>query len=109
ALLKHTLAESVGLCWVFKFPYVFWRPLTAIRAAADDGNPDTEADPAWEPLLPTPPFPAYTSGHSTFSGAGAAALAGFCGSDDVAFTVTTDGLPGVRRPSHNLPGAAAGA
>jgi hypothetical protein len=54
-------------------------------------------DPDWSPLLPTPPFPAYTSGHSSFSGSAAAALAAFFGTDDVRFTSTSDGLPGMRR------------
>ena len=54
-------------------------------------------DPNWEPLLLTPPFPSYTSGHSTFSGAAATTLARFFGSDDVRFDSTSEGLPGVRR------------
>src|SRR5262249_23007340 len=51
----------------------------------------------WEPLLTTPPFPSYTSGHSTFSGAGAAVLATYFGTDKVSFTSTSDALPGVVR------------
>jgi PAP2 superfamily len=49
------------------------------------------------PLLPTPPFPEYTSGHSTFSGAAAVALAAFFHKDRVAFSVGSDDLPGVFR------------
>jgi membrane-associated phospholipid phosphatase len=82
---------------VLKFTYGFWRPITAIHRAADDGNPDTQPDPDWEPLLETPPFPSYTSGHSTFSAAGASVLANFFGTDKVRFTTTSDGLPGVKR------------
>ena len=55
------------------------------------------ADPAWTPLLVTPPFPEYTSGHSTFSGAAAVVLAAFFHRDRVAFTVGSDDLPGVVR------------
>ena len=40
-----------------KFIYGLWRPVTAIREADTDGNPATEADPSWLPLLPTPPYP----------------------------------------------------
>lgn len=36
--------------------------------------------------MDSPPFPEYTSGHSTFSGAAAAVLAVFFGSDNIAFT-----------------------
>jgi hypothetical protein len=97
ALLNMSLADAGVLCWVLKFTYSFWRPITAIHRADEDGNPDTEPDPAWESLLETPPFPSYTSGHSTFSGAAAAALANFFGTDKVSFTTTSDGLPGVAR------------
>src|SRR5262249_28155329 len=96
-LLNVSLADAAILCWVFKFTYCFWRPVTAIRLAENDGNPDTTADPDWEPLLPTPPFPAYTSGHSTFSGAAAAGLTECCGTDTARFTVGSGGLPGIRR------------
>ena len=46
-----------------KFHYNFWRPITAIRNAADDGNPATAADPAWEPLISTPNHPEYPCAH----------------------------------------------
>ncbi len=45
----------------------------------------------------TPPFPSYTSGHSTFSGAAARVLERFLGTDNIEFTVTSDGLPGAVR------------
>ena len=38
-------------CYDSKFFYQFWRPITAIRNADKDGNPDTTADPAWQALL----------------------------------------------------------
>src|SRR5262249_21301961 len=84
----------------------FWRPVTGIRRADEDGNPDTAADPKWEPLLVTPPFPSYTSGHSTFSAAGATVLASFFGTDDVPFTTTSDDLPGVTRSFASFSAAA---
>src|SRR5213079_2771300 len=67
ALLTTAGSDSVIACWDSKFFYNFWRPVTAIRAADTDGNPDTAQDAAWTPLLMTPPFSSYTSGHSTFS------------------------------------------
>ena len=48
-----------------KFFYNFWRPITAIRNAAEDGNPTTEADPKWEPLIATPNHPEYPCAHCT--------------------------------------------
>jgi hypothetical protein len=56
-LLNMALADSgVGTAET-KYPYNYWRPQTAIQFAASDGNPDTIADPDWEPLDPTPPLP----------------------------------------------------
>lgn len=52
-----------------KFHYNFWRPITAIRNGASDGNDATQPDPAWAPLLPTPNFPEYPCGHCTVAGA----------------------------------------
>ena len=45
----------------------------------------------------TPPFPAYVSGHATFGAAPFRVLENFYGTDDVAFTLTSDELPGVTR------------
>ncbi len=52
-----------------KLHYNFWRPITAIRNAEDDGNPATEPDPNWEPLLATPNHPEYPCAHCTQSAA----------------------------------------
>ena len=52
-----------------KLYYNFWRPVTAIRNGTDDGNPETVADPAWEPLIATPNHPEYPCGHCTIAGA----------------------------------------
>ena len=52
-----------------KLHYNFWRPITAIRNAADDGNPRTEPDPNWEPLITTPNHPEYPCAHCTQSAA----------------------------------------
>jgi membrane-associated phospholipid phosphatase len=97
ALLNITLADAAILCWECKFRYSYWRPINAIREADRDGNPATDPDPAWTSLLTNPNFPSYTSGHSSFSGAGATALALFFGTDAVRFRVGSDGLPGVVR------------
>lgn len=61
--------------------------MTGIRLAADDGNPDTTAAVTWTPLIGTPAHPSYISAHSSVSGAAAAVLAGFFGTDAVAFTL----------------------
>jgi membrane-associated phospholipid phosphatase len=86
ALLNIALADAGIDSWDAKYTFNFIRPMTAIHNAASDGNPDTSADPDWTPLIATPPFPSYTSGHSTFSAAAAAVLAGFFGTDQITFT-----------------------
>ena len=96
ALLNVAMADASIVCWDCKYRFDFWRPITAIR----------EVDPDWASLLPTPPFPAYTSGHSSFSGAGAAALASFFGTDRVRFSSTSDSLPGVTRSFDSFSAAA---
>lgn len=97
ALLSLTVADAAIVSWDHKYYYNNWRPVTGIQHADTDGNPHTAADPSWEPLIPTPPFPAYTSGHSTFSGSSSRILELFFGTDAVTFTTTSDGLPGVQR------------
>jgi hypothetical protein len=52
-----------------KYEFNFWRPVTAIRAGAADGNDETVTDPAWSTLLNTPAIPDYTSTHSVLGGA----------------------------------------
>ena len=89
ALLNLAEADAAIAAWDMKLNYDFWRPITAIQAADTDGNNDTDADPAWTPLITTPPFPSYVSGHSTFSGASAAVLAELFG-DATAFSSTAD-------------------
>jgi hypothetical protein len=97
ALLNISLADAGITCWEGKFGYSYWRPISAIHNADLDGNPDTAPDRSWQPLLKTPPFPSYASGHSTFSGAAATALARFFGNDAIPFSIGSDGTPGVTR------------
>lgn len=67
-------ADAVIAAWDAKLRYHSWRPVTAINLADTDGNDATEADPTWAPLLVTPPFPEYVSGHTTVIGAVTQAL-----------------------------------
>lgn len=97
AVLNVALADAAIAAWEMKYAHGLWRPVTAIQLADTDGNDATDADPDWLPLIATPPFPSYVSGHSTFSGAASAVLARFFGSDNTPFVTTSDGLPGVTR------------
>ena len=93
ATLNLAMADSVIACWDAKYFYEFWRPVTAIPLADTDGNPQTIADPAWEPLLATPAHPEYTSGHSSASSAAATVLADYFG-DDTPFMLQSPAAPG---------------
>ncbi len=92
ALLNLAMADGAIGCWEAKFHYMYWRPETAIREAADDGNPGTEPDPDWIPLMPSPTFPDYVSGHSTFSRCAATILARYFGTDAIPFSTPGEGL-----------------
>jgi hypothetical protein len=97
ALLNIALADAAVVCWDMKFACKLWRPVTAIQEADTDNNDQTTRDPNWRPLLDTPPFPSCTSGHSTFSGAAAEALALFFGRDDKVSITDTSGNPQTTR------------
>jgi hypothetical protein len=58
-------------------------------------NPNAAPNPTFIPNLVSPSFPSYISGHSAFSAAAARTLALFFGTDDISFSVGSDGLPGV--------------
>lgn len=86
ARLGVTVADAFIGCWHSKFEYDLLRPVTYIKRVID---------PKWEPILITPPFPEYPSGHSTQSGAAATVLTAFFG-ENFAFTDSThdkDKLP----------------
>jgi PAP2 superfamily len=70
ARLGIAVSDAFVACWKSKFDYDLLRPVTYIKSAIDK---------AWEPLLITPPFPEYPSGHSTQSGAAASVLTQFFG------------------------------
>jgi len=96
ALLNLAGADAFIAAWDAKFAYNQWRPVTAIRAADTDGNASTAADPAWTPLLATPPFPDYIAGHTTYAGAAQAVLERVFGEDpDAVITLTSPTAPGV--------------
>ncbi len=77
--LGVALADAFIGCWHAKYEYDLLRPVTYIRKVID---------PKFEPLLITPPFPEYPSGHSVQSGAAAAVLTAAFG-ENFAFTDNT--------------------
>jgi hypothetical protein len=68
AMLNLAGADAAINCWNDKYHWDFWRPAQAIHAADTDGNPATDPDPTWTPLL-TAPYPEHPSGHLCLDGA----------------------------------------
>ena len=97
ALLNISLADTTIALFEAKYNYRFWRPVTAIELAGDDGNPNTNPNPNWLPLTTkTAPDPSYPGAHSTISFAGAEVLKSYFG-DRFAFDVTSESLQGAKR------------
>ena len=106
ALLGLGVADAAILSWDAKYYYHHWRPITAIRSGSIDGNPSTIDETTFLPYIGTPPFPAYTSGHSTFSGTSSRILGRIFG-DGTPFATTSNGLANVTRSYPSLSSAAA--
>ena len=106
AALNLSFADSAIAFYDAKYTFQLWRPVTAIRLADTDGNPDTVADPNWLPLAGnTAADPSYPGAHSTISAAGADVLSSFYG-DGQHFGVSSPALPGVTRSFTSFSAAA---
>jgi hypothetical protein len=86
AYLNMAMADAFIAEFEAKYRFNFWRPITAIRNAAIADNPAISADPGWEPLLVTPPYPEYPSTHCFAFGAAVKVFQEFFGSDAVGAT-----------------------
>lgn len=92
ALLNASIHDGVQTSHTSKFVYGLWRPVTAIQRADEDLNPLTTADPAWAPLITTPPYPSHSSNQTCVGASAARALALAFGTDAMPFTVTWAGI-----------------
>jgi hypothetical protein len=88
ALTAVAAADALICTWNTKKYYNFWRPITAIQEGDNDGNPKTEGDPLWLPLINTPNYPSYTSGANNFTSAVTRSLELFFGTDAITYNVT---------------------
>ena len=88
AVLYMTATDALISVWDDKAHWSFWRPITAIREADTDGNPRTEPDSGWLPLIATPPYPEHPSGHTGFSGSIVKTLQQFFGTDRIGWSDT---------------------
>jgi hypothetical protein len=80
-------SDAMIACFDAKYHYLSWRPLHAIQRADSDGNPQTLADPTWQPLRPTPNHPEYPSAHACHTTAITVALEGFFGTNALSFSL----------------------
>jgi hypothetical protein len=96
ALVNFAMADGFIAGFEAKYRFRFWRPETAIRAAATDGNRWTAPDAAWQPFLVTPPVPDHPSTHTVLGGAAAQVLIELLG-DKMRFSADSLTLPGVVR------------
>jgi hypothetical protein len=94
ALLNASIHDGLQTSHTSKFVYGLWRPVTAIRRADEDLNPNTLADPSWTPLLATPAYPSHSSNQTCVGTSAARALERAFGSDEVPFNVTWVGTAG---------------
>jgi hypothetical protein len=93
AFLNVSMMDSLLSTQTGKFIYGMWRQFTAIPNADTDLNPATIADPAWVPLLGTPPYPTYPGNMAGIGACAAEALANGIGTDDVAISASWVGTP----------------
>mgnify|MGYP006352199329 FL=1 len=89
AAVDMSVTDAVIAVWDSKYHYGYWRPITAIRLADTDGNPDTDADPTWEPLFATPPYPDYVSGYTGVVGAMTGSISRILGGGQVDLYITS--------------------
>ncbi len=101
ALVHVSLAETINTGLNAMYHFYYWRPETAIRLAATDGNPNTEPVADWLPFItevpnvfPTPPQPGYPSTFTAYGGATAEVLRLFFASDQTNIDLTSATLAG---------------
>jgi hypothetical protein len=97
ALTNIALHDALQTAFASKFQYGLWRPVTAIRRADEDGNPNTPPDAAWSSLIGTPPYPSYAGNMVTIGASQSTMLALFFGRDDISFQHTWEGAGGATR------------
>jgi hypothetical protein len=89
AMVNVAMADSYIAGWDSKIHYDFWRPVTAIAEAEQDGNPATSPVGGWQPYLPTPPIQDHPSTHATLGAAAAVVLEELLENHSFAMTSTT--------------------
>jgi hypothetical protein len=93
AMTSFSSADALIACFNNKGLWNFWRPQTAIREAANDGNPATSPDAGWLSLFATPGYPDEPSGYNCYTAGLWQSARAFFGTDKMSFTLTSPGVP----------------
>ena len=93
ALINMAISDGLVTVMESKYFYVRWRPVTAIRAGDTDGNPNTEPNLAFTPLITTPPFPSYPSAHASASYGAREVIERLFGCQPYPITLSSPGIP----------------
>ena len=88
ALIHMAASDSLVASFLNKYHHNRWRPETAIRDGAADGNDKTEGDPAFATFIPTPCFPSYPSNHASGTNGGLEAMRRLFGAAGHDITIT---------------------
>ena len=105
AVTSMSAADSLISCWDNKVYWNSWRPQTAIRMAAGDGNPRTHPQADWLSLIPTPGYPDNPSGFNCFAAGTWQGARQFFGTDKMSFQLTSPGVPAAPGVAVPIPGS----
>ncbi len=97
ALLNISSHDTLQTTFAGKYQYGVWRPVTAIRRADEDGNPNTAPDVNWTSLIGNPPYPTYPGNMAGMGVSQATILSLFFGRDDIPYQSTWEGTGGATR------------
>jgi hypothetical protein len=95
ALIMMATSDSLVTSFASKYHYNLWRPETAIRNGANDGNNKTEGDAAFTTFISTPCFPSYPSNHASGSNGAAEAIRRIYGAGDHDITLANTAVPSI--------------
>ncbi len=95
ALINMAISDGLVTVMESKYYYVRWRPVTAIRAGDTDGNPNTDPNPGFTPLITTPPFPSYPSAHASASYGARVVVERVFGCRSFPITLSSPAIPAV--------------
>lgn len=88
ALIQMSISDALVASFMNKYYYNHWRPETAIRNGAADGNNKTEGDLGFTTFIPTPCFPSYPSNHASGTNGGLEAMRRMFGAAGHDITIT---------------------